>query len=36
MLWLKEGIVEGDLKLENGWLFTTKPATTVRTTFSVP
>lgn len=24
MLWLKEGIVEGDLKLENGWLFTTK------------
>ncbi|MBL8253233.1 MAG: DUF1254 domain-containing protein [Candidatus Competibacter sp.] len=24
MLWLKEGIVEGDMKLENGWLFTTK------------
>ncbi len=24
MLWLKEGIVAGDMKLENGWLFTTK------------
>jgi len=24
MLWLKEGIIEGDMKLENGWLFTTK------------
>lgn len=24
MLWLKEGIVPGDMKLENGWLFTTK------------
>lgn len=24
MLWLKEGILEGDMKLENGWLFTTK------------
>ncbi|MFO1419769.1 MAG: DUF1254 domain-containing protein [Candidatus Competibacteraceae bacterium] len=24
MLWLKEGIVEGDWKLENGWLFSTK------------
>lgn len=24
MLWMKEGIVEGDMKLENGWLFTTK------------
>ena len=24
MLWLKEGIVAGDMKLENGWVFTTK------------
>lgn len=24
MLWMKEGIVAGDMKLENGWLFTTK------------
>jgi hypothetical protein len=24
MLWLKEGIVAGDFKLENGWAFTTK------------
>lgn len=24
MLWMKEGIVAGDFKLENGWLFTTK------------
>ena len=24
MLWLKEGIVAGDSKLENGWMFTTK------------
>jgi len=24
MLWLKEGIVAGDMKLENGWIFTTK------------
>ena len=24
MLWLKEGILAGDMKLENGWLFTTK------------
>lgn len=24
MLWLKEGILAGDSKLENGWLFTTK------------
>ena len=24
MLWLKEGIIAGDMKLENGWLFTTK------------
>jgi hypothetical protein len=24
MLWLKEGIVAGDMKLENAWLFTTK------------
>jgi len=24
MLWMKEGIVSGDMKLENGWLFTTK------------
>ena len=24
MLWLKEGIIAGDSKLENGWLFTTK------------
>jgi hypothetical protein len=24
MLWLKEGIVAGDMKLENGWLFTPK------------
>jgi hypothetical protein len=24
MLWMKEGILAGDLKLENGWLFTTK------------
>ncbi|BBO34610.1 DUF1254 domain-containing protein [Lacipirellula parvula] len=24
MLWLKEGIVAGDMKLEHGWLFTTK------------
>ena len=24
MGWLKEGIAAGDLKLENGWLFTTK------------
>ncbi len=24
MLWMKEGILAGDMKLENGWLFTTK------------
>ncbi|HJV33589.1 DUF1254 domain-containing protein [Geomonas sp.] len=24
MLWLKEGIVTGDMKVENGWAFTTK------------
>jgi hypothetical protein len=24
MLWLKEGIIAGDSKLENGWMFTTK------------
>ena len=24
MLWLKEGIVHGDMRLEHGWLFTTK------------
>jgi hypothetical protein len=24
MLWMKEGIVAGDMKLENGWVFTTK------------
>jgi len=24
MLWLKEGILAGDFKLENGWVFTTK------------
>lgn len=24
MLWLKEGIIAGDSKLEHGWLFTTK------------
>ncbi len=24
MLWLKEGIIAGDMKLENGWVFTTK------------
>ena len=24
MRWMKEGIVAGDMKLENGWLFTTK------------
>jgi hypothetical protein len=24
MLWMKEGIVAGDMKLEHGWLFTTK------------
>lgn len=24
MLWMKEGVVEGDMKLEHGWLFTTK------------
>ena len=24
MLWLKEGIVAGDMKLEDGWLFTTR------------
>ena len=24
MLWLKEGILAGDMKLENGWVFTTK------------
>jgi hypothetical protein len=24
MLWLKEGVVAGDMKLEQGWLFTTK------------
>ncbi|HET6420704.1 MAG TPA: DUF1214 domain-containing protein, partial [Geobacteraceae bacterium] len=24
MLWLKEGIFAGDMKLENGWVFTTK------------
>lgn len=24
MLWMKEGIAAGDMKLENGWLFTTK------------
>ncbi len=24
MLWLKEGIVTGDMKLEHGWVFTTK------------
>ncbi|WP_428306529.1 DUF1254 domain-containing protein [Lacipirellula sp.] len=24
MLWLKEGVVAGDMKLEHGWLFTTK------------
>ena len=24
MLWMKEGIVAGDMKLENGWMFTTK------------
>jgi hypothetical protein len=24
MLWLKEGIIAGDMKLENGWLFSTK------------
>jgi len=27
MLWLKEGIVAGDFKLENGWAFTTKAGT---------
>lgn len=24
MLWMKEGLVTGDMKLENGWVFTTK------------
>lgn len=24
MLWMKEGILTGDMKLQNGWLFTTK------------
>jgi hypothetical protein len=24
MLWLKEGIIAGDMKLEDGWVFTTK------------
>lgn len=24
MLWMKEGVVAGDMKLEHGWLFTTK------------
>ena len=24
MAWLKEGIAAGDIKLENGWVFTTK------------
>jgi hypothetical protein len=24
MLWLKEGIIAGDMKLENGWIFTNK------------
>ena len=24
MLWLKEGILSGDMKLQNGWVFTTK------------
>lgn len=24
MLWMKEGIIGGDMKLENGWVFTTK------------
>jgi hypothetical protein len=24
MLWMKEGILAGDMKLENGWVFTTK------------
>jgi hypothetical protein len=24
MLWLKEGIIHGDMKLEHGWVFTTK------------
>jgi len=27
MLWLKEGILAGDMKLENGWVFTTKAGT---------
>src|SRR5271166_4135288 len=27
MAWLKEGIVAGDLKLEDGWMFTTKTGT---------
>jgi hypothetical protein len=27
MLWLKEGILAGDMKLENGWIFTTKAGT---------
>lgn len=27
MLWLKEGILAGDMKLENGWVFTTKTGT---------
>lgn len=24
MIWMKEGIIAGDMKLENGWVFTTK------------
>jgi hypothetical protein len=27
MLWLKEGILAGDMKLQNGWVFTTKAGT---------
>jgi hypothetical protein len=27
MAWLKEGIVAGDMKVENGWVFTTKAGT---------
>lgn len=27
MLWLKEGILHGDMKLEHGWLFTTETGT---------
>ena len=26
MAWMKEGIAAGDIKLENGWFFTTRPA----------